>query len=109
MATTARRTWRPTSATARLQAPATTGRGDPVAPLRRHAPLSAGRQVGRSVRPGRMLGLLGYSGPDYAYKSSPQMKAIMAMVKRLAQCPQGIPRGRTFSFAAPSPNPADSA
>jgi Esterase PHB depolymerase len=29
----------------------------------------------------------GYTGPDYAYKSSAQMKAIMAMVKRLAQKP----------------------
>jgi poly(3-hydroxybutyrate) depolymerase len=29
----------------------------------------------------------GYTGPDYAYKSSPQMKAIMAMLKRLAQKP----------------------
>lgn len=29
----------------------------------------------------------GYTGPDYAYKSSLQMKAIMAMVKRLAQKP----------------------
>ena len=27
----------------------------------------------------------GYTGPNYANKSSPQMKAIMAMVKRLAQ------------------------
>jgi poly(3-hydroxybutyrate) depolymerase len=29
----------------------------------------------------------GYTGPDYAYRSSPQMKAIMAMLKRLAQKP----------------------
>ena len=29
----------------------------------------------------------GYTGPDYAYRSGLQMKAIMAMVKRLAQKP----------------------
>ena len=29
----------------------------------------------------------GYTGADYAYKSSPQMKAIMAMVRRLSQKP----------------------
>jgi poly(3-hydroxybutyrate) depolymerase len=29
----------------------------------------------------------GYTGPAYAWKSSPQMKAIMAMVKRLTQQP----------------------
>lgn len=29
----------------------------------------------------------GYTGGNYAYKSAPQMKAIMAMVKRLAQKP----------------------
>jgi hypothetical protein len=27
----------------------------------------------------------GYSGSQYAYKSAPQMKAIMAMVQRLTQ------------------------
>ena len=28
---------------------------------------------------------LGYTGPDYATKAGPQMKAIMAMVNRLTQ------------------------
>ena len=29
----------------------------------------------------------GYTGRNYAHKSAPQMKAIMAMLKRLAQKP----------------------
>lgn len=47
-------------------------------------------QVDKSDSPSNPYGCWdwwGYTGPDYAYKSSPQMKAIMAMVRRLAQKP----------------------
>jgi predicted esterase len=50
-------------------------------------------QVNKSKQPSNPYGCWdwwGYSGSNYAQKSAPQMKAIMAMVKRLAQ-PAGTP------------------
>lgn len=47
-------------------------------------------QVNKSTLPPNPSGCWdwwGYTGPDYAYRSSPQMKAIVAMVKRLVQKP----------------------